>query len=180
MINTIFRTACETPSDINQHLPLLRTMSAGLNHVTEFGVRGICSTWVWIHAEVPTIHLYDINHPKDITPSVANYGWDTLLSLRPDIKFFQKSTLECDIEQTDLLFIDTLHTSEQLYRELLLHHTKVNHYIVMHDTELFGERGELPETLGLDYAILPFIIKSSWRIYYKTPDNNGLTILVRR
>ena len=180
MINLVFDKACSTPSDINQHLPLLRSISQGVSHVTEFGVRGICSTWAWVASKVPQIHLYDIVHPRDFPISVPPYGWDTLMSIRSDIKFFQKSTLDCEIEYTDLLFIDTLHTGEQLYKELTLHHSKVKQWIIMHDTETYGHTGEIPNSTGLETAILPFLSQYPWRLFYRTPENNGLTILTRK
>lgn len=181
MINQIFQQACSLPSDINQHLPLLRELGQQVRHVTEFGVRGICSTWAWISAEVEHLHLYDIVHPQDHPdPAVPPYNWDTLVHLRPDVHFHHKSTLECEIYPTELLFIDTLHTGTQLQQELQLHHHKVSKYIVLHDTETYGERGEDPTQPGLDYALIPFVAQHRWRVWYRTPVCNGLTVLVPR
>ena len=36
-----FKTLCETPSDINQHLATLRHYAEECDHVTEFGVRDV-------------------------------------------------------------------------------------------------------------------------------------------
>ncbi|MGD9307318.1 MAG: glycosyltransferase family 4 protein, partial [Desulfobacterales bacterium] len=44
-LEKIYSQKCETPSDINQHLPILRKYAAQCSHITEFGVRGVVSTW---------------------------------------------------------------------------------------------------------------------------------------
>lgn len=181
MISTIYDKACQIPSDINEHLPTLKYLGQQVNHVTEFGVRGICSTWAWLAAEVKHLCLYDIVHPKDHPhPEVPPYNWDTLVELRPDVRFYKESTLEATIDPTELLFIDTLHTGTQLRQELLRHHEKVSRYIVFHDTYTYGERGEDPSQPGLDWAIIPFVAQYPWRITYRVPNCNGLTILEPR
>lgn len=181
MIERIWQQAVSLPSDINQHLPLLRQLGSQVSHVTEFGVRGICSTWAWVAAEVEHIRLYDIVHPQlHAHPAVPPYTWEHLVQLRPDIQFFQEDTRECTIEPTELLFIDTLHTGPQLHQELERHHEKVSRLIVLHDTETYGTIGQDRQSPGLDWALIPFVAQHPWRIFYRTPDNNGLTVLVKR
>jgi len=182
MIDTIYAKACQTPSDINQHLPLLRQLGEQVSHITEFGVRGICSTWAWVAAKPKTLHLYDIVHPIEHNQyAVCPYTWDDLVLATQgiDFKFYQESTLTCTIEPTDLLFIDTLHTGPQLHQEIHRHHQQVAKFIVLHDTETYGIRGEDPTQPGLDLALIPFLTQHPWRILYRTPTNNGLTVLTR-
>lgn len=57
--------------------------------------------------------------------------------------FIQASTLDIEIDETDLLFIDTQHTYAQLIAELRKHHSKVRRWIALHDTMIFGEVGDL-------------------------------------
>ncbi len=44
-VNEKYAHLCSTPSDINEHLPTLRSYAAQCSSVAEFGVRGIVSTW---------------------------------------------------------------------------------------------------------------------------------------
>ena len=54
-----------------------------------------------------------------------------------DFTLVEESTLDVEIEETDLLFIDTEHTYSQLLNELTLHGDKARKYIVLHDTATF-------------------------------------------
>ena len=76
-----------------------------------------------------------------------------------------------EIEQTDLLFIDTDHTYEQCSKELKMHGHKVNKYLMFHDTTLCVE---------LNKAISEFIeATKEWKIKEVLTNNNGLTVLER-
>ena len=95
-----------------------------------------------------------------------------------------------EIEETDLLFIDTLHRYGQLKIELEKHASKCKKYIILHDTTLFAFEDE-----GIDYiktnldnskiglwpAVEEFLQKNqNWYIVEKRSNNNGLTVLGRR
>ena len=63
MINLekMFKMACrDTRSDINEHLPTLLKYGKAVDHITEFGVRGGCSTLAWWCAEPKVLRCYDI------------------------------------------------------------------------------------------------------------------------
>jgi hypothetical protein len=94
--------------------------------------------------------------------------------------FQQADVLAVDIEETDLLFIDTLHVYEQLQEELRLHAGKVRRYIVLHDTMTFGERGEVQGRLGLRPAVEEFLAQGTFYVKDRYENNNGLTVLERR
>ncbi len=95
-----------------------------------------------------------------------------------------------------MLFIDTLHTYNQLIQELDLHSNKVLKYIILHDTLTFGRKDEdvyshasdliknkLTEKMGLMTAIEDFLITTNgnnWEIHDHYDNNNGLTILKRK
>ena len=100
-----------------------------------------------------------------------------------DFIFNLESSLDCTIEKTDLLFIDTWHSYNQLYAELSRHHNNVNKYIIMHDTTDCQFRNEnfiVENKNGLYPAILNFtLINQNWFIHEKFANNNGLTILKR-
>lgn len=178
----------ETPSDINEHLPILREYSKKCNHITEMGVRVPTSTWAFLSSLPNKMISYDIvNAPGiDDVKSIAN-------EYHLDYRFIIDDVLQIDIEQTDLLFIDTLHTYNQLNSELKLHSHKVNKYIVLHDTVTYGFIDEQiydhasyhiksidKSKSGLRYAISEFLNQNpDWVIDREYLNNNGLTILMK-
>jgi hypothetical protein len=123
----------DIPSDINEHLPILKEYSEKCNHITEMGVRVPTSTWAFLASKPNKMVSYDIvNAPGiDEVKSIAN-------EYQLDYQFIIDDVLQIDMEQTDLLFIDTLHTYNQLNAELMLHSKKVNKYIILHDTVTYG------------------------------------------
>jgi len=115
----------------------------------------------------------------DIDPKWED--WDLLQSLsgRTQLSFRVENTLLIDIEVTDLLFIDTLHTYDQLSQELKLHSPKVRRFIALHDTESFKFQGEDPSKDGLWNAVVEFIAQGNFVAKKHYPNNNGLTVLER-
>ena len=171
--------ACNHPSDINEHLPVLRNLSEKCSHITEFGVRKPTSTYAFLVADPEYIISYDIEKHPEV---------DTII--HPAFKFVLGNTLEIEIEETDFLFIDTWHTYKQLSQELVLHAGKVKKYIGFHDVFSFGsmdecDYSEQPQRVygdgpGLMKAILEFLTANpEWRVIYQTAKNNGLMIISR-
>ena len=94
-----------------------------------------------------------------------------------------------------MLFIDTLHTYNQLSKELRRHEKNVNKWIILHDTITFGQRdedfyqngaisdeitGEKVEKRGLYTALTDFLDENkNWKIKEHFTNNNGLTIIER-
>lgn len=170
----VYKALCEKKSDINQHLPTLKKYAGKCNHVTEFGVRGIVSTWALICGNPRTLISYDLYHPRSFKGDLS-----LVYALREETKFsfIKANVLEIDIEPTDLLFIDTLHTCEQLSKELHRHSKNVRKYIVLHDTKTFSEVGEDGGD-GLSKALTEFIASNNdWVIKEVFNNNNGLTVL---
>lgn len=170
-----YQQALNTPSDIFQHIPTLFKYAGECEHVTEFGVRGIVSTWALLMAQPKKLVSYDIAPPY-------NWGADINevyeLKGKTEYKFILGNTLQIEIEPTDLLFIDTLHDGEQLKKELELHAGKVSKFIILHDTTTFWNTGESTMT-GLKYALEPFLNQGQWRVLDRFENNNGLTVLCR-
>ena len=181
---------CNTPSDINEHLPVLRHYSSKCKHITEMGVRGVVSTFAFAVANPLVLRSIDLYHPSNWNgEEKLNYIEKYCEKNNIDFKFILANTLEVEIEDTDFLFIDTLHTYEQLKTELNLHGNKAKKYIGFHDTTLFAyqdENNSYTNKLmsgpikGLWPAIEEFIIKNPhWKIEERKTNNNGLTILKR-
>jgi len=176
-LSDIYKMACEdVQSDINEHLPTLLKYGKLVDHITEFGVRGGCSTVAWWYAKPKILRCYDIAECN---------AHDVLMCEVPgadrfDYKFIQANVLEVEIEETDLLFIDTYHAYIQLSRELDLHANKVRKYLIFHDTVTFGERGEDQRSPGLRAAIDDFVSENPhWSFEKVFTNNNGLIVLQR-
>lgn len=190
----MYNILCETPSDINEHLPTLKSIASECESVTEMGVRFVTSSWALVEASPKKLTCYDINsnffeEGKGNIEEVCN-------NKNIDFKFIESDTLKLEIENTDFLFIDTLHTYDQLYRELNLHSKNVNRYIALHDTVSFGYIDEFIyehasdiikngncENVGLVKAINDFLLTEegkNWTIDKVYENNNGLTILKRK
>jgi len=178
-LEEIYKEKCKTISDINQHLPTLKRYAEECEHITEMGVRWVVSTYAFMMGFPKKLVSIDID-------SIEKYGIkiDDLKNLASinniEFDFIVGDTRKIDINETDLLFIDTWHVYEQLKKELTLHGNKAKKYIIMHDTEERGERGE-DGGLGLNLAINEFINDNPhWKIHEYYPNCCGLTILKRK
>lgn len=180
-INEWFDARCASPSDISEHLPLLRSLAAQCCHVTEFGTRSGNSTVAFLAGlasaaedlDMPTIlESYDINR-ADIAPPESAAKWIFHLA---DTGKLEK------INATDMLFIDTLHDHAQVAAELK-HAPRVGSWLVFHDTVLFGWREESTNGLpGIMQAILEFLTTEEgrkWRVWAHDVNNCGLLVLRR-
>jgi hypothetical protein len=179
----MFDKAVETPSDINEHLLLLRDLASKCDHVTEFGVRGGTSTVAFLAGQPKTLVSWDIEWRWIISQRMADLSF-----VAGDTNFQPRvgNTLEIITEPTDLLFIDTLHTARQLKAELTRHcdpaFDRVRKYLVFHDTATFGYVGEDGTEPGLRAAIRWFQREHAfplWLLIEDRKNNNGLVVLER-
>jgi hypothetical protein len=156
-------------SDINEHLPVLRDYAKLCKRVTEFGLGH--STIALATGFPNSLTTYDIARNK-----CADYG-ALINDAGVSFEFVVADTLKVDIGPTDLLFIDTLHTYEQLTCELTRHGDKVSRFIIMHDTTTYGEHGEVGG-YGLNKAIGEFLCNHhNWDVREVRDNNNGLVVL---
>lgn len=154
-------------SDIYLHLPKLRKLAETVSSITELGVRDGQSTRAFLVTNCK-LRSYDLYLDNEVM---------TLFRLareqNKDMTYQIGNSLTINLEPTDLLFIDTDHTYEQLSAELKRHHHIVGKYIVMHDTGL-------PYGYVLMTAIMEFLADNSqWKVSYHTSECAGLTILER-
>lgn len=179
--------------DINEHLPTLRRYASQCKHVTEMGTRFAVSTYALIIAKPEKVVSIDLNrhffspYEKEIREFSNACGTNFV--------FKEEDVLKIEIEETDLLFIDTLHTYNQLSKELRKHQKNVRKWIVLHDTVTFGRKdedfyqngkissevsGETITKRGLYTALEDFLEENkSWKIKEHFTNNNGLTVLER-
>ena len=180
-----------TPSDINEHLPVLLKYSQECSHITEMGVRTGVSSWAFLYSNPQKMISYDIG----MNPTIQN-----IINIANvcgiNYTFNMNDVLSIEIEPTELLFIDTWHSYNQLYLELSLHSKNVSKYIILHDTVSYGYNDESPydgiseimkskekNKEGLINAVNDFLLTNdgdNWLIHDVYTNNNGLTVLKRK
>jgi cephalosporin hydroxylase len=171
-IDQQYDALCSTPSDIWEHLPTLKKYAEQSESIVELGVRYIVSTWAFLAGKPKSLLSVDIQHPKDFGADIWAV-YDAAREAGIDFDFVLKSSLEIDLPVHDFLFIDTLHTYDQLRQELDRHHSKVKKFIAMHDTNLDGDT-------GMQQAITEFLKEHpEWEVLEEFKNNNGLTVLHR-
>lgn len=189
-LEQIVNSVYTTPSDINEHIPTLLEYASECKHITEMGVRAITSTWAFLGAAPEKLISYDMEDPshydsdiKMVYKVAERYGLN--------FYFIKADVLKIDIEETDLLFLDTWHAYDQLKAELEKHSIKAKKYIIMHDTTSYEYRdepltsentfeGEKSSGKGLWPAITEFLdLHNEWELHKRYINNNGLTILKR-
>ena len=158
------------PSDMYEHLPTLRQYASKCDTVCEFGTNDLTSTIGLLSGFPKHLITLDLNHPdifaltfepvrpnrkEDEKSMVIKLNLETINKIAADneveFKFIQTNSLEFSFNSVDLLFIDSLHTYTQLTKELMLHAKKVKKYIILHDTEFYGEKGQ--DNKGNSYFI---------------------------
>ena len=184
LINQIYQNKCYTPSDIHEHLPVLKKYAEECDVVVEMGVRSIVSTWAFLSAKPNKLISVDIVHHMDYInhdPDWCNLDLVKELSDRNniDFSFVLGDTLKMDPIECDLLFIDTLHDYDQLKEELNIHSSVCKKYIILHDTTHFADKGETEGKEGIWRAVEEFIDNKEWVINERLTNNSGLTILKR-
>jgi len=168
-IETRYVARRDTPSDFNEHMPILRCYAERVDHVTEFGVGW--SSWALLRALPKCLRYYDIGD------DLRQVGMRRLVELGRlvgiDTDYIIGDTLEVLIDPTDLLFIDTTHTYEHLTAELNRHAKNVTKYILMHDTDV--------PAAGLLRAASDFVARDGgWKVKDHLKNSHGLTILERK
>jgi hypothetical protein len=189
---------CKNPSDINEHLPTLKKYADECSHITECGVRFVVSSYAF------ALSLKGKENNKLVQADIKKYAQNftfekECVNENVNMVFYEQSDLECPLEKTELLFIDTWHIYGHLKRELARWNTYVIKYIILHDTTTDAIHGEtirvgwdpkkqsletgIPAeeiTKGLWPAIEEFLVEHpEWKIKERFINNNGLTILER-
>ena len=188
--------ACETPSDIYEHLPTLHSLAKECSSVVEIGVRTMVSSWGILFglSENPSLSRsylgIDLEYPPD---SIFHFARQLAQKQNIDFQFWQKNDLFInDFPHTELLFIDSLHTYCHLSYELDAFSPKVSKYIAIHDTSwgeidesYFGDYSEYPPNIdrtkrGLWLAVIDFLqCHPEWALHKRYENNYGFTILRR-
>lgn len=166
-------------SDIVLHLPVIEYFASRVRHCTELGVREGHSTVALLSGCKGRVASYDIERSPIVDLLDA-------IQLPCEWVFHRADTGDprLQIEETDFLFIDTLHTYEHVSKELALHARLARKYLGFHDTYTCGKfdlSGPDPSVVGILPAISEFLARypNEYRVVYETNVNNGMVIYER-
>jgi len=132
-LQTLYRQACNTRSDINEHLPFFVDLCQELaaTKVIELGTRGGCSTVAWLYGLHCQGHLWSVD--IDPAPPFDLDGWTFVQG--DDLRLETVQQLPND---ADIVFIDTSHAYQHTLSELNIYRWRVRPggRMVLHDTEV--------------------------------------------
>jgi predicted O-methyltransferase YrrM len=174
-----FIRVCETPGDINEHLPTLRKLVETIGpeaQVVELGTRYGVSTTALLAGQPAGLVSYDLAQTlqaRKLAKYAAAFAKKTKLELRSE------DSTACTPRPHDLLLVDTdPHTRDRVWAELSLHAPHCRRFIVFHDTEIFGEKyGDKP---GVMPAVRRWLKEHpEWTMIRRDRNNNGLTVISR-
>ena len=137
---------------------------------TELGVNQGATLAAAMLTNPKTIRAYDIslapyNKAKHLFDEYANDNSINYSAMESD-------TLKCTLDPVDVLYIDTLHRHDHLIKELALHASKVNKYIIFHDTAAQP---------GLKKAVKEYVTShKEWRIVTDCTDNVGFMTIAKK
>jgi len=186
-LEALYERHCAAGTAISPHLPRLRALADGCDLAVEFGVkRGASSCALLLGAKrVVSFDVVATPQARELE-KIAGDRWDYRL----------EDSRTADVPECDLLFIDSLHTFDQVHAELE-HAGKVRRTLVFHDTVTFGSIGAHGETgdhlwqykrgqsvplqaLGIRPAIDDLMVRCpEWRIAAHYVDSHGLLVLCR-
>jgi hypothetical protein len=177
-LEEIFNKKHITTSDINEHLPVLKKYSEECDIIVELGVRTIVSTWAFLLGNPKKLISVDIKHPSEYKSNDLSIVEEISKEMGIEFDFILSDSRTVNIPECDLLFIDTLHTYDQIKKELEVHSKKVKKYIILHDTQTFRTIGEVNNEVGIWPAVEEFLSNNpEWFIFEELKNNNGLTII---
>jgi len=198
MLEDYYFEKSQNPSDIYQHLVVLREYAGKCDSVVECGVREVVSSYAFaVGLKCNPNNSYLLVDPYK-SKQIDGF-LDMCKNEGVNATFCNMSDIDCPLVKTDMLFIDTWHVYGHLKRELAYWHSSVKKYIVMHDTTVDEWQGEtirmgcnaqqqhlesgipIEEILkGLWPAVQEFLDEHpEWKIEKRFTNNNGLTILSR-
>ncbi len=197
-LENVYAEHCQTPSDINEHISILRLYASECSSATEIGVRSLVSTWGLLCGlsdsieEKKTYLGIDLQYPPADKLQMAK---QLAQANGVEFQFLAANDMHIALEPVDLLFIDSLHTYCHLTYELETFSPIVGKYICLHDTsgpwgekddwEYGGTYSEYPPHIdrtkrGLWSAVVDFLESHpEWHLVERRLNNNGFTILKR-
>lgn len=197
-LTTVYQHYINTPSDINEHIPVLKKLASECASVGEIGIRSMVSTWGILEGLAESKASTRFYVGMDLNkPPIEKLLLAKRLAEANGIafEFIQGNDMQVDMPPVDFFFIDSLHTYCHLTYELEKFSPNVQKYITLHDTSApWGDRddtdyrgnySEYPTTYdktkrGLWPAVQDFLAKHpEWVLMERRFNNHGLTTLKR-
>lgn len=167
---------CGIGSDINEHMPVIYDLACKCQTTMEFGVGYGRSTRAFIAALLKTNGSHNSYEIKQLEG--VGELFTRALEHKLNAMFRLQNILTTEIEEVDMLLVDSHHTYIQVKAELELHGNKVNKYILFHDTVLFGDEGQDMGSLGIRPAIDEWMEQHpEWVIIEERLNNNGMLVI---
>lgn len=170
---------CNTPSDINEHLPVLFELGCRVESIVEFGVGYGRSTRAFLAAiertkgNLNSFEMKLLPGVQELFDAATQQGLDATLHLG--------NLLEVEHGPMDLLLVDSHHTYDQVNQELSRFGGFAQKYIIFHDTELYGLSGQDTGSVGIWPAINEFLdAHPEWQIIEQRYNNNGLLVVEKK
>lgn len=140
--------------------------------IVELGVATGHTSKIFMHCANKKVYGIDIVSPP--VKELSEYA----NKMDVEYEFIQSSTLDADPIDCDVLFVDSNHTEEWVYKELVHFSPMVSKYIAIHDTNPALREGS--DFFGADLAVERFLKDdSNWEIFYNDNFACGLTVLQR-
>ena len=175
---------------ITQDIEFISQIVSECKSVVELGTGQSAMDRVFLRYDVK-LDTYDIEDcPDNFLEEAKSAG--------KDVTFHKEDTLKVEIPETDILFVDSFHSYEQVKTELALHASKAKRYIIFHDTVLFANKNQgivcdeesdiqlaaesigilEPTTKGIVPAIEEFLESHpEWSIVYNSKEGNGMIVI---
>lgn len=178
-MDSLYQWLLGVKRDLDEHMPTIQEYADRCDHVTDLGHR---------RESVAALVCSKAQHVTIYNPESADPVVKKLLELIPRNKAVEIQpkkvseavhTVTEDIDDTDLLFVDTLMTFDRITRVLERFAPKVRKYIIIHDTKLFMQKGE-DGGPGIMFAVRSWLRNDpQWFPVYLTDNQYGLAVYSR-
>ncbi len=183
-LDTLFDWAKQQPRDLDQHADKIRELASQALHVT-----AICKRREWdvflLAGRPDDVVIWTTEH-DDLHEQLHQVVLATEVNPRAPrrIKHYTVGQGhphgDRQIDETDLLVLDTVHHGHQVYHELIKFSSQVRRRIVIRGTQAFGELSEDKQGPGLLVGLRRFMRdRPEWSVIYHSANQYGLTVISR-
>jgi hypothetical protein len=121
---------------------------------------------------------YTMFHPRE--PAEFKHIQKFLAARNTPAELKISTTEIIDAPPCDVLFVDMVHTASFIKRTLEANHKNVKHFIILHDTVIYGENGDDGAAGGgIMPAVREFLRNNRrWTVWQHYHNQHGLLVLV--
>lgn len=173
-VELMYEEALAIDSDVREHLPILRSFAERSQTIVELGFRLGISASALMAGEPRKLTIVDWNlFPYEVHQERLDQFRMVGLEQDTEVEFWESDSLSVRLPNTDMMFLDTFHTYEHLFLELIRHADSIKKYIFIHDTDD-------PTCPGMFNAIEDFLMDNKqWRMELRLRKRPGLVLLER-